>query len=51
MKTKENNSGNFCEFNCFQDILLIKLTALRNYWSNQMDKFIAFIKSTNQKDL
>ena len=41
METKRNNSGNFCEFNCLEDILLIKLQALCNYWSNRMDILIA----------
>ena len=54
MCTNENNSGNFHEFNCLEDMLLIKLQVLYNYLSNQMDKLnklIVFLKSSYQKDL
>ena len=52
METKENNSGNLCEFNWVQDILLIdKVTELCNYWSNQIDRLTVFVKSSYQRDL
>lgn len=49
MGTRENNSGNFCEFYCLQDILFIKLPGLYNYWFNQMNKSIVSVKSLHHR--
>ena len=43
METKENNSGNFVSLIACKILLFIKLTALCNYWSTQMDKQIRWI--------
>ena len=50
MEKKENNRRNFSEFHCMKDILALLIIAFCNDWSNQMDKLIAFAKSSYQRD-